>query len=264
MFLIRLCLICCLLLPAPAVAATQPLLVFAASSLRQPFEELADLYQKRFRLPRPLLLFAGSQILRTQLQQGAPADIFASANQQVIDSLEAEQLISRPHRFAENRLALLVDKQNRQLKKLADLTRPGLLLAVGNQHVPVGRYTRELWGRLAADPGYGAELVRKIRQNIISEENSVKAIVTKVQLGEVDAGIVYHSELTAALRTWIGVIELPEQHNPTAHYPIAVTRRSTQVADAERFISLLLADEGQRILGKYHFQPAARETFADE
>ena len=265
MFLIRLCLICSLILPAPAVAATaEPLVIFAASSLRQPFEELADLYQQRFQRPRPLLLFAGSQVLRTQLQQGAPADIFASANQQVINLLEAERLIGTPRQFAENRLALVVDRQKQQLKKLSDLSTAGLLLAVGNQHVPIGRYTRDLWKNLAEDPDYGPELVREIQHNIISEETSVKAIAAKVQLGEVDAGIVYRSELNDRLLAQIEVIKLPEQHNPTARYPVAITRHSTQVANAERFIGLLLDAEGQQILGKYGFLPAPRGSIGND
>lgn len=265
MSLIRLLFISILLLPAPALATTdQPLVIFAAASLRQPFEALADLYQQRYQQPRPTLHFAGSQILRTQLQQGAAADIFASANQQVIAILENEQLIGSPQLFAANRLVLVVDKQQQRLKKLADLALPGVLLVVGNQHVPVGRYTRQLWSNLAGDPDYGAELMTNIQRNIISEETSVKAIVTKLQLGEVDAGIVYRSELSAALLAQTVVIELPQQHNPIARYPIAMTRQSKQPDNALSFINLVLTDEGQQLLGNSRFLPVPRRLLADE
>jgi molybdate transport system substrate-binding protein len=198
------------------------------------------------------------------LQQGAPADIFASANPQVIDCLATEHLIGTPQLFAANQLVLLVDKRQRQLKKLADLTLPKLLLVVGNQHVPVGRYTRQLWSNLAADPDYGAELVSNIQRNIISEETSVKAIVTKLLLGEVDAGIVYRSELSEALLAQTVVIELPQQHNPVASYPLAMTRQSKQPDNAQRFINLLLSAEGQQLLADYRFLPVPQGTAAHD
>ena len=240
-----------------------PLVIFAASSLRLPFQELASRYQEKYQTAPPLLHFSGSQVLRAQLEQGAAADILVSANTEIMAALETQGLIDHPRNFAGNRLALLVDRRCFKVRRLEDLAAPGLLLAIGNSQVPIGRYTRQFWQNLSADPEFGPRLLADIQRNIVSEESSVKALVTKLQLGEIDAALVYRSELTENLLVRTRSIELPERHNPIAGYPIAVTRRSTARVDAERFIALLFSAEGQQLLGKYHFQPAPEPSYAN-
>ncbi len=157
--------------------------------------------------------------------------------------------------FAGNSLLVLLAKQQGPANRLADLEAPGLQLAIGNRHVPIGRYTRQLLTGLAGDPAYGDELVSGIRRNVRTEESSVKAIVTRVLLGEVDAGIVYRTDLTADLRAKTGHLELPAQHNPFVRYPTAIVRTSRQEQAAQAFIELLLSPTGQTVLQGHGFLP---------
>ncbi len=250
-----------LLIPGSACAGE--LIVFAASSLRQPFEELAHLYQQRYPEDQTILHFAGSQMLRTQLEQGAPVDVIASANMAVIAPLLKQGLIDQPHLFARNRLALLADRRSKNLQTFADLANPGLLLAVGNPQVPIGIYTQNFLQSLAANPAYGLQLIQQIEKNIVSQELSVKAIVTKVLLGEIDGAFVYRSELSERVLATSRNIKLPEAHNQVALYPVAINRQTSVRNSAERFISLLLSDEGQQLLQKYRFLPITKSINVD-
>jgi len=126
---------------------------------------------------------------------------------------------------------------------------------IGNPQVPVGRYTRQLFAGLADDPAYGPALVQAIERNIVSEENRVKAIVAKLLLGEADAGIVYQSDLTPAVRDRLSVIPLPERHNPKAHYPLALV--SGHQPDAEEFAAFLFSPAAQAIFSRHGFLPGA-------
>lgn len=236
-------LFCCSL---PATAAE--LSVFAASSLTDALGEIAKRYELQHPEDQVRLNFAGSQTLAMQIEQGAPAELFISANHAVMERLQNRGLVSAVQPLLINRLALATRSDLQPpLKSIHDLTRSGLLLIIGKPQVPVGYYTRELFTNLAAAPEYGTAMVTQIKENIVSEEGRVKAIIAKLLLGEADAGIVYQSDLSNNLRS----IPLPEKQNPQAIYPLAKVEGGT--SHGERFYAFLLSSEATEIFHRHRF-----------
>lgn len=237
-------------LPAKAVELS----VFAASSLTEALTEVARSYEQQYSEDRVLLNFAGSQTLAMQIEQGAPADLFISANRTVMNRLQNSTLVSDVLPLLGNRLALAVRTDLRPpLKSITDLTRPDLLLVIGNPQVPIGRYTRQLFTALATDAAYGPELVTRIKQNIVSEESRVKAIVAKLLLGEVDAGFVYLSDITSDK---LSAVPLPEKLNPQAIYPLAKVQGG--IVEIDRFYSFLQTSAATDIFRRHGFLTGIR------
>jgi len=236
-----------------AAAIPKTLTVFAASSLLGAFTEIG----KAFEAANPGLAvafnFDGSQSLRTQLEQGAVADVFASANQKEMDALATQSLISNSQVFVANQLAVILPKANpANVQTLNDLARPGLSLVLAAEEVPVGKYTREALDKL--DSAFGPGFKDQVLANVVSEENNVKQVVAKVQLGEADAGIVYGSDAVAApdLQT----IAIPAEFNITAQYFVASLTSAPNAVLAEAFIAYVLSPDGQATLKKWGFTPA--------
>lgn len=244
-----------LLLPGrPALA--DELMVFAASSLTEAFTDIGRQYEQEYPESRVVFHFAGSQALAAQIEQGAAVEVFAPANEDVMTRLRQQGLVEAPAFFAGNSLVLIVSRQTVQpLPDLASLALPGRLLVIGAPAVPVGRYTQQLFDSLAADPAYGPSFVGGIRRNLVSQEASVKAVATKVALGEADAGVVYASDLTPYLLERVRVIPLPEAHAPAVRYPVALVADSSQKMSARRFVNYLLSPRGQSLLAEHGFVP---------
>jgi len=256
MKLLRILLPLLLLLGSLAPAGAAELSVFAASSLGEALQEIANAYQAEHPGTRISLNFAGSQTLAAQLERGAPADLLIAADPEAMARLERAGLVEPPRLLLRNRLALAVRNDHQPpLQTLAELGRPGLLLVIGNPQVPVGRYTRRLFAGLADDPAYGPALVQALEKNIVSEENRVKAIVAKLLLGEADAGFVYQSDLSAATRERLRAIPLPDQHNPEASYPLARLKGAGPAADD--FLAFLFSPAAQAIFARHGFLPGA-------
>jgi molybdate transport system substrate-binding protein len=249
MTIIRLCLIIILL---PSLAQAAELSIFAASSLTEALREVTQAYQARYPADNIVLHFAGSQSLATQIEQGAPADLFISANTSAMQRLQKNGLVEKPRPLLHNRLVLAVQPELKdRLASIKDLSQNNLLLVIGNRQVPVGKYTRQLFANLSADPEYGTDLIDKISKNIVSEENMVKAIVAKLLLDEVDAGIVYQSDLHSATAQRLLAIPLPAQHNPLATYPVAMT--TGRQADCDQLLAFLLSAEAQQLFASHGF-----------
>ena len=244
-------------LAAPPSQASE-LLVFAASSLREPFTEIGHAYQDKTG-QKVIFNFSGSQVLRAQIEFGAPADLFAAANPEIIQSLIDKKLINPPHYFAGNRLVVLVGQNAKKIDSLKKLRQPGLLIAIGNNSAPIGQYTRALLANMADDPQFGPEFVADIKRNVRTEESSVKSIVAKVVLGEVDAGIAYQSDLTDNVRKKLTSLKLPQQHNPLVRYPAAIVSSTEQAEEGRTFLNFLLSPTSQRILSQHSFLPAAQK-----
>lgn len=245
--------LCLLMLLLPLVGQAAELSIFAASSLSEGLKEAAEAYRHQQPQTHILLHFAGSQAIAAQIKQGAPADLFISANNRAMAGLSEAGLVEPPRLIARNRLVVATAAGlDSGVESLHDLTRPGLLLAVGNPQVPIGRYTRQLFERLALRPEYGKEMVAALGRNIVSQENQVKAIVAKLLIDEVDAGIVYQSDLRG---TPLGSLPLPEEINPQASYPAAVVREGSR-REARKFLNFLLGAQGQQILTSNGFQSA--------
>ena len=238
-----------LLLLIPATLPAGEITVFAASSLNEALTEIARHYQRQHPRQRVVLNFAGSQTLAMQIEQGAPADLFISADRAVMDRLQRGGLVKDAEPLLGNRLVLATRRDlPHPPGRLSELNRSDLLLVIGNPQVPVGRYTRLLFAGLAADPAYGAGLVAALERQVVSEESRVKAIIAKLSLGEADAGIVYRSDLG---NSRLAGIPLPEQHNPRALYPLAKVGGGS--ADSDRFYRFLLSAGAEEIFRRHGF-----------
>ena len=230
------------------------LTIFAASSLTDAFTEMG----KAFELANPGVTvtfnFAGSQTLRTQIEEGAGADVFASANTKEMDTLVAGGMVAAGSArvFLKNKLVVILPAANpAAVQQLKDLSEPGLKLVLAAEEVPVGNYARQSLEMM--NSSFGAAFSRSVLDNVVSNEDNVKQVVAKVQLGEADAGIVYTSDAVAApdLRR----IEIPAELNIIATYPIARLGGAAHVQAADVFIAYVLSSEGQATLKKWGFAP---------
>ncbi len=252
-------------LEAPAATpepSAQTLTVFAAASLTESFGELGEQFEAMHPGVDVLFNFAGSQQLRAQLKQGAQADVFASANTKEMDAaIDSGLVISGTQDvFARNRLTAIVPAANpAQIETLADLGRPGLLLVVADQSVPVGQYTLQMLDKMSQDPTFGADFGAKVQANVVSREDNVKSVVAKVRLGEADAGVVYLTDAGGAAAKDLKLLPIPDEFNQIAAYPLAVLAQAPQPDLGRQFAGFILSDEGQQVLSSFGFIPVIQE-----
>lgn len=238
--------------------AQESITVFAAASLADAFTALGQRFQATHPAVRIQFNFAGSQQLALQIEQGAGADLFASADERWMTSVaQRGLLLGEPVTFAANRLAVILPRSNpASIRRLEDLARRGIKLVLAADLVPAGRYAREMLHRLAALPGYGAGYEARVLANVVSEEDNVRGVLAKVQLGEADAGVVYRSDVSGAVRERLNLLEVPETANPTALYPLAIVRGGAGEGLAREFATLVLSPEGQETLTRFGLLPA--------
>lgn len=232
------------------------LTVFAAASLSDVFEEMGGEFEAAHSGVRVVFNFAGSQQLAQQLAQGAPGDVFASANVEQMGAVVESGRIGAgaPRTFARNRLAVVAAPGNPAgVRALEDLAQPGVRLVLADAAVPAGRYALTFLDRAAEDDALGMAFREGALANVVSYEQNVRTVLTKVALGEADAGIVYVSDAAAAE---VEVVTIPERLNPVARYPIARLRDAERPALAGAFVEFVLSEEGQGILAAYGFVPA--------
>lgn len=241
---------------APAVAAPKTLTVLAAASLTEPFKELGQKFSASHPGVKTAFNFAGSQQLAQQIVQGAPADVFASASTKTMDAAVTARRVQAgaPQTFAKNGLVIIFPKDNpANLRELKDLAQPGLKLDLAAKEVPVGQYSLDFLDKASKDPGFGPDFKEAVLKNVVSYEENVKAVLTKVALDEADAGIVYTSDISGAQADKVGQLEIPAALNSIAIYPIAVLSDSPNPALAQAFVELVLSPDGQAVLAKYGF-----------
>jgi molybdate transport system substrate-binding protein len=232
------------------------LTVFAAASLTDAFEAIGSELESANPDLSITYNFGGSQALVTQLEEGAQADVFASANTAQMDAaIEADLVAGEPVPFVHNRLAVVTPADNPAgIESAADLGKEGILLVLAQTEVPAGRYAREAVCRMASDTAaYGSDFVQRVATNVVSEEEDVRDVLSKVTLGEADAGIVYVSDAAAAGEQ-VHVVDIPDEVNVIATYPIAVLAEGDQ-ALGSAFVAYLLSEEGQALLERFGFQP---------
>ena len=245
--------------PATASAASITLNVFAAASLTNAFGEIGEHFATAHPGVEVVFNFAGSNQLATQIGEGAPADVFASANgTQMNVAIESGRVISGTQRtFVRNRLVVATPGDNPAgLTGLQDLATPGVKLVFAAKEVPVGQYALDFLDKAEADGSLGAGYKDAVLANVVSYEQNVLAVLTKISIGEADAGIVYISDVAANTTGAIMQIEIPDQFNTVASYPIAPLSDSANLEIAQQFINYLLAPEGQQVLAAYGFMPA--------
>lgn len=243
----------------PAAQEPQTLTVYAAASLTEAFRDLGKGLEQRHPGLTLRFNFAGSQQLTAQLEQGAPADVFASADQRSMDRAEEKGLVESKYPvFARNRLVVIVPGTNpAHIERLEDLSRRGIKVVVAAEAVPAGKYSRETLSMLARAPGFPADYDRRVLANVVSQEENVKNVVAKVQLGEADAGLVYRSDVTPPVSRQVRVFDIPDQFNMIASYPIAVLKSAQNASAGRQFVALLLSNDGQQVLRRHGFLPAA-------
>jgi molybdate transport system substrate-binding protein len=234
--------------------ASQTLTVFAASSLTEAFHEAGRDFERREQGVRVVFSFASSALLRTQIEQGAPADLFASADWDAMRALVRAGFVRGAVEIARNRLVIITRLTNPgRIFRLQDLARTGVRVVMTAPEVPIGRYTREALTRMSAPGAFGREFATAVMRNVISQEPNVRGLVSRVLLGEVDAAIVYATDARAAggkVRT----IPIPARYNVTASYSAAVVLASPRGRQGERFLAFLRSPAGRAILRRHGFR----------
>jgi molybdate transport system substrate-binding protein len=246
--------------PRPSEAGAVTLSVFTAASLTEAFTEIGGLFEEEHPGVKAAFNFAGSQQLAQQLGQGAPADVFASANDTHMEAIIASGRVTSgaQRAFALNRLVVIYPQDNPAgLTALADLAKPELKgrLVLAASEVPVGQYALDFLEKAAHEPSLGAAFKEAVLDNIGSYEENVKAVLAKVSLGEAFAGIVYTSDLAGngASAQRVGRIDIPDRLNTIASYPIAVIGDSDHPDLAAAFVDFVLSPQGQAVLARHGF-----------
>jgi molybdate transport system substrate-binding protein len=229
------------LLPQASLARSDGsgrLTVFAAASLADVLPAVD---------PRPRYGFAGSDQLAFQIQQGAPADVFLAASPKYPELLYKQGLVQKPIQFATNTLVLIVPKANPAgIHAVADLTKPGVKIVIGDPSVPVGAYTRIVLANLGISSA--------VLKNVVSQETDVRNVLAKVALGEADAGFVYITD-SKTVKGKVGVIAIRESAQPHVVYEAAVVKSSPHLQAAYRFLTRLIRPAAQQTLERYGFGP---------
>jgi molybdate transport system substrate-binding protein len=242
----------------PSAGGTSPaeLVVFAAASLAEPFRTIGDEFSKANGGVKVTFNFGGSQQLAQQLAQGAPADVFASANTKQMDAVVESGRIDKDtaRAFARNRLVVVTPKDNPgKVARLEDLSTPGLKLVLAAKEVPVGQYSLEMLDKAEKEGGAGAGFRNAVVKNVVSYEQDVKAVLVKVTLGEADAGIVYTSDISEGSKDRVGSVDIPDAINVIASYPIAAVRDSRHAELAKKFVEYVRSPAAQTVLVRYGF-----------
>lgn len=225
-------------------ASAETVTVFAAASLSDAFRTIGQEFAAAHPGTTVDFNFAGSSTLARQIVEGAPADVFAAADDENMRKVvDAGDVAGAPRPFARNRLTIIVPRGNpKQVTGLADLARPGMTISLAAPGVPVGRYAAEAFAK-ASTPVPDA-----------SREADVKAVVTRVAMGEADAGVVYVTDVAAAGEA-VAAVPIPQAQNVVASYPIARLAGASNAAAAGGFIAFVLSPAGQRVLARAGFLP---------
>lgn len=244
-----------------SVSADEPeeLVVFTAASLTGAFSEIGKMYEEKTGI-KVVFNFDGSQALRTQIMHGAYADVFASANNKQMNGLKDLGLInnSTVSIFTRNKLSLIIPKDNPAgISDIRDIAKPGSKIVIGTKDVPVGDYALQIIDKLGDDPAWGPEYKEKVLANIISQETNVNYVVTKIALGEADVGFAYVSDITRELSSRVSQIEIPDEYNIIAEYPVGIPTESRYPVAAQNFINLVKSEEGRAVLERYGFSPVS-------
>ena len=233
------------------------LTVFAASSLTDAFGELEKTFEERNSGTDVRQSFESSSTLLTQIQHGAPADVFAAAAEEEMNTAVEDGLVAgSPEVFVENREVVMVPEDNpANIENMRDLARPGVKVVLAEDGVPVADYALKILGN--ADAEYGSGFEREVLTNVVSREADVRACVSRVALGDADATFGYASDYTPDIRDRVEVIRIPENLNIVATYPIATLQDARSPELAREWVDLVMSEEGQRVLEKWGFEPVA-------
>jgi molybdate transport system substrate-binding protein len=226
--------------------------VFAASSLTDAFKEAATKFQEKNPKTKVTFSFGSSSSLATQINEGAPADVFASADTAQMKVVTDKGNAADPTIFVTNLPTIVVPRSGSPVTSFADLAKSGIKLVLAGPEVPVGKYARDvLTNASKSSGGISPDFSDKVLANLKSNEANVRAVLTKIQLGEADAGMVYSSDTVAAPD--LQKIEIATENNVVAKYPVAALSQTRDAELSQAFIAYVLSPEGQAILQKCGF-----------
>jgi molybdate transport system substrate-binding protein len=240
---------------SPPSAASNPvkLTVLAAASLTKVFPQIGAQFTKAHPGVTFNFSFAGTDQLAAQIEQGAPADVFAGASTKFGGQLATAGLIDPYRKLCTNQLVLITPASNPAgITTLQDLATKPVKLVIGSETVPVGSYTRTVLSNL--DAVYGAGYSDAVLGKVVSDEDSVTSILTKVQSGEADAGFVYVTDALGA-GTQVTTLTLPADAQAVATYPVAAVKAGTHRSTAQQFVAFVLTAPAQRLLKQAGFGP---------
>jgi len=240
--------------PAPS-AEGAALTIYGAASLKGALDQLKAIFEASHSGTILTITTDSSATLRTQIEQGAPADVFLSADitnpKKLVDGGLADGGLVD---FAGNLLTIVVPTTNpAKVASPADLARSGVKVVAAGDQVPITKYAKQAVDLLAAVPGYPTDFAAAYARNVVSKEDNVKALIAKIELGEGDAGIVYVTDAKAS--TKVGDVAIPPQANVPAVYAGVVVKSSRNVAAAHAFLDWIAGADGQKILATFGFIP---------
>lgn len=236
-------------------ADTEKLVVFAASSLTESFKRLGSEFEKQQGGKAKILFnFAGSQVLRASIEAGAQADAFISADIKNMEALEKSGLINKYDVLVKNRLTLVVGTASKyDVKNMADMGLSGLKLAVADKSVPAGTYWEEALENAVKSGELTREQLEAVNANVLTRELNVKDVLSKVLLGEVDAGVVYGTDAIAADSNRVKEVAISGLSIFNASYTAAVLKASENKESANQFYDYLFSDSAKDILKGFGF-----------
>ncbi len=244
--------------PTASAPLTGKISVFAASSLTEVFKTIAADFQKANPGVTVEFNFAASSALATQIDQAAPADIFASADTANMTKVtDKSQIDGTPVTFARNLPVIVVPANNKAgIVGPRDLSKAGVKLVLAAPDVPIGNYARQIIDRLAATPEYGAAYKDATLKNLVSNEQNVRAVLAKIELGEADAGIVYKTDALVS-KEKVKTVVIPDAANVIATYPIGVLKTTKNKNAAVAFMEFVTGPQGQAALKAAGFDTAS-------
>jgi molybdate transport system substrate-binding protein len=233
------------------------LTIFAASSLIDAFGELGKTFEKQNEGVEVKQSFESSSTLFIQIQQGAPADVFASAAQEEMDTAMKDGLVAgKPEVFVKNREIIMVPNDNpANIQSFQDVANPGVRLVLAQRDVPAADYALQILDK--ANARYGDNFEKQVLSNVVSRESDVRASVNRVVVGDADATFGYASDYTIDIRDRVMVVPIPPDLNIIATYPIAALKGAKDPELAKKWVELVTSKEGQHVLQKWNFEPAA-------
>lgn len=246
-------------LSATRLCYAEAVVVSAASSLKEPITKIAKAFEQENPSVKVSLNFSSSAQLATQIEQGAPVDVFASADTQNVERLAVLGLVRKGAVLARNRMAVLVSNQaSSRVRKLEDLGEQGIRIILPSRNVPAAQYAEQVLERADAMGLAAGQFSARVRANTVSREPDVRMVAMKVALGEGDASISYVTDVTPDLKPKIKEIALPDSMNVTANYAIAIVgKKGAENAFAQKFFDYALSVAGQKFLAQAGFLPAA-------
>jgi molybdate transport system substrate-binding protein len=233
------------------------LTVLAASSLVDVFGVLANRFEEQNPGVKVKQSFESSSTLLAQIQQGAPADVFASAAEEEMSTAIKDGLVKGDAEiFVKNREVVMVPKNNpANIRRFRDIAKPDVKLVLAGKDVPAADYALEILSKAKGE--YGADFEKDVLSNVVSRESDVRASVNRVVVGDADATFGYASDYTPDIRDKVKVVQIPPDLNIVATYPIATLKDAKSPGLAKKWVEMVTSEEGQRVLQKWNFEPSA-------